>query len=64
MAPDRGSKLLPGIFELTQKNNIPLCSYFCIGADLLMSNLRDTWVVTGSRETQSTSVGLAKPIQQ
>ncbi|MDO8685892.1 MAG: hypothetical protein Q7J78_04385 [Clostridiales bacterium] len=50
LAPDRGSQLFPGIYELAQKNNMPMMSCFNSTADLVMSNLRDDWVVTGSRE--------------
>lgn len=48
-APGEGSRLMPRLFELSQEANMPFWSYFCIGADLVMCNMRDHWLVPGSR---------------
>lgn len=49
-APAPGNQLLPRLYELAQKRNIPFCSYFCVGADLFTCNVRDQWLVPGSRK--------------
>ncbi len=49
LAPGEGSRLLPRLFELSQKAKMPFWSYFCVGADLVMCNMRDNWLVPGSR---------------
>jgi len=49
VAPGPGSELLPRLFELSRASKIPFGSYFCVGADLMTSNVRDNWVVPGSR---------------
>lgn len=50
VAPGPGQELLPKLFELSRKATIPFWSYFNVGADLTMSNLRSAWVIPGSRE--------------
>lgn len=49
VAPGEGCYLLPRLFELSRQAGMPFCSYFCIGADLIMSNMRDQWVIPTSR---------------
>ncbi len=48
-APGKGAELMPRLFDLSNKAGMPFWSYFCVGADLIMSNLRDHWLVPGSR---------------
>lgn len=45
LAPGKGSRLLPELFELSRRDNQPFCSYFCVGTDLILSSLRDIWVI-------------------
>lgn len=52
VAPGNGSSVLPRLFELAKKDGIPFWSYFCVGADLAMSNQRNHWVVPGSRQNE------------
>ncbi len=49
-APGNGQALFPALYALAQQAQMPTWSYFCIGADLIMSNFRDGWVVPTSRE--------------
>ena len=49
-APEPGNRFLPRLLELSHKKGLPFCSYFCIGADLFTSNVRDRWVIPGSRK--------------
>ena len=49
MAPGPGANLLPELFKLSQKAHMPFHSYFCVGADLTLSNMRDSWVVPNSK---------------
>jgi len=49
-APAPGNRLLPETYNLAQKAGMPFCAYFCVGADLFTSNVRDHWVVPGSRQ--------------
>lgn len=49
LAPGPGSKLLPKLYDLSRKAGMPFMSYFCVAADLVMSNHRPNWVVPGSR---------------
>ncbi len=49
VAPGTGSELAPRLIERSQRAGVPFCTYFCVGADLIMSNLRDQWVVPTSR---------------
>ncbi len=50
-APGPGRELLPNLFELSRSAGMPFCSYFCVGADLVMSNMRDSWIVSTSRKS-------------
>jgi hypothetical protein len=49
VAPGPGRELFPGLFKLARKAHMPFHSYFCVGADLIMSNMRNSWVVPTSR---------------
>ena len=49
IAPGPGADLFPKIFKLSQKAGLPFSGYFCIGMDLITSNLRNEWVVPNSR---------------
>jgi hypothetical protein len=49
VAPGPGQELVPRLFDLSRQAGLPFCTYFCVGADLIMSNLRDQWVVPTSR---------------
>ncbi|MFP4026244.1 MAG: hypothetical protein ACLFWL_00445 [Candidatus Brocadiia bacterium] len=49
VAPGPGSQLFPRLYELARAAEVPVWSYFCVGADLVMSNHRQDWVVPGSR---------------
>ncbi len=53
VAPGPGCELFPALFELARQAGMPTWSYFCVGADLIMSNLRDAWVVPTSRQFAS-----------
>ncbi len=46
-----GNQFLPRLLEITRKNGLPFCSYFCIGADLFTNAVRPGWLVPGSRKT-------------
>jgi hypothetical protein len=48
-APGAGRELLPELFRLSRKAGMPFHAYFCVGADLTVSNMRDSWVVPTSR---------------
>lgn len=49
LAPGPGSQLFPRLYELARRRGVPVWSYFCVGADLVMSNHRSDWVVPASR---------------
>jgi hypothetical protein len=49
VAPGPGRDLLPELFKLSRKAHMPFNAYFCVGADLIMSNMRDSWVVPTSK---------------
>ena len=49
VAPGPGGNLLPELFKLSRKAKMPFHSYFCVGADLIMSNMRNSWVIPTSR---------------
>jgi len=49
VAPGPGASLFPELFKLSRKAHLPFHSYFCVGADLIMSNMRNAWVVPTSR---------------
>jgi hypothetical protein len=50
-APDPGNRFLPRLLDISHKAGMPFCSYFCVGADLFTSNVRETWLVPGSRKS-------------
>jgi len=45
VAPGPGSLLLPKLYELAQAAGMPFWSYFCVGANLVMGNMRPGWTV-------------------
>jgi len=49
VAPGPGSQLFPRLYKLARGRGVPVWSYFCVGADLVMSNHCNHWVVPGSR---------------
>ena len=51
VAPGPGQELLPRLYGLSRQAGMPFCTYFCVGADLIMSNLRDPWVIPTSRQS-------------
>ena len=53
VAPGPGQQLFPRLYELGRQAGMPVWSYFCVGADLIMSNFRADWVVPGSRSSDS-----------
>ena len=57
VAPGPGRHLFPRLYELARENDVPVWSYFCVGADLVMSNHRNDWVVPGSRHWTETGEG-------
>lgn len=50
VAPGPGRDLFPRLYELARKARMPVWSYFCVGADLTVTNFRGQWVVPGSRD--------------
>jgi hypothetical protein len=61
VAPGPGQELLPKLFDLSRKAQMPFCTYFCIGADLIMSNMRDPWVIPTSRQLPHAYYGFLGP---
>jgi len=49
VAPGEGSTLFPRLYRLARARGVPTWSYFCVGADLVMSNHRNEWIVPGTR---------------
>lgn len=49
VAPGPGCRLFPRLYDLARGAGMPVWSYMCVGADLVMSNHRGHWVVPGSR---------------
>jgi hypothetical protein len=49
IAPGPGGKLFPRFFDLSRKAGMPFMAYFCVGTDLIMSSMRNVWVVPTSR---------------
>ena len=49
VAPGPGRDLFPELFKLSRKAHLPFHAYFCVGADLITSNMRNSWVVPTSR---------------
>jgi hypothetical protein len=50
VAPGPGQNLYPELYKLSRKAGLPFCSYFCIGIDIIMCNLRTDWLVPTSRK--------------
>jgi len=50
VAPGPCAELLPRLMELATRANMPFMSYMCVGADLVMSNHRPSWVIPKSRD--------------
>lgn len=50
VAPGPGSQLFPRLYDLARRAGVPVWSYFCVGADLVMSNHCGHWVIPGSRD--------------
>jgi len=61
IAPGPGQDFLPKMYDLSLKHNFPFCSYFCVGADLTTSNMRDQWVIPTSRDNPYTRYGFLAP---
>lgn len=61
VAPGPGQDFLPRMYDLSRKHGMPFCSYFCVGADLITSNLRDQWVIPTSRDNPWTRYGYLAP---
>ncbi len=51
VAPGPGRDLFPELFKLSRKAHLPFHAYFCAGADLIQSNMRNSWVVPTSRNS-------------
>lgn len=51
VAPGPGRDLFPELYKLSRKAHMPFHAYFCAGADLIMSNMRNSWVVPTSRNS-------------
>jgi len=49
VAPGPGGNLFPELFKLARKAHLPFHAYFCVGADLVTSNMRNSWVIPTSR---------------
>ncbi len=52
VAPGPGTELLPRLYELSKNAGLPFMSYFSVSWDLIMGNLRNEWVLPGSREVR------------
>ena len=61
VAPGPGQDFLPKMYDLSVKHGFPFCSYFCVSADLITSNMRDQWVVPTSRDNPYTRVRFPGP---
>lgn len=51
VAPGPGSELLPRLLDLSRRAGMPFWSYFCVGADLMVCNVRPGWVIPTSRSS-------------
>jgi hypothetical protein len=61
VAPGPGQQLFPSLYRLARNAGVPVWSYFCVGADLVMSNHCGHWVVPGSREWTNSSGSIPFP---
>ncbi len=61
VAPGPGQDFLPRMYDLSRKHGMPFASYFCVGADLITSNLRPHWVIPTSRNNPYTQYGFLAP---
>jgi hypothetical protein len=51
VAPGPGANFFPELFKRARRAHMPFHAYFCVGADLTMSNMRNSWVVPTSRNS-------------
>lgn len=49
VAPGPGQELLPRLYELCREASVPFWGYMCVGADLMVSNVHNEWLVPQSR---------------
>ena len=61
VAPGQGGQLMPRLYDLSLKHNLPFCGYFSVNIDLITSNLRDEWVIPTSRNHAYSSQGFLAP---
>ena len=59
VAPGPGQNLFPELFKLSRKAGMPFSSYFCVGIDIIMCNMRTEWLVPTSRKYNE--IGLLAP---
>lgn len=52
VAPGPGNQLFPRLYKLARDHGVPVWSYFCVGADLVMANHCHQWVVPGSNRRE------------
>lgn len=53
VAPGPGQEFLPRLYDMCKSSNIDFLSYFCVGTDLIMTNMHDDWVVPDSRNNMA-----------
>lgn len=63
VAPGPGQQLFPRLYSLARNAGVPVWSYFCVGADLVMSNHCPHWLVPGSREWSNNPEEKTPPFQ-
>jgi len=61
VAPGPGRDLFPRLYALARRAGVPVWSYFCVGADLVMSSHRSHWVVPGSGQRPTGQEGCIFP---
>ncbi len=61
VAPGPGRDFLPRLYDLSRKHGFPFCSYFCVGTDMIASNLRPAWVIPTSRTYSDFFYGFMAP---
>lgn len=61
VAPGPGRELFPALYELGRAAGMPVWSYLCIGGDLVMSNIRQDWVLPGTRDLPGAGFGFLAP---